>query len=47
MKWPKDLSTLLITESGVLVLDMGYDAEVLGVLELNGRLNFMLGDLDE
>lgn len=43
MKWPNELSTLLITESGILVLDIGIGSEILGVLELDGRLNFKLG----
>lgn len=46
MKWPKDLSTLLITESGILILEMEFDAEVLGVMELDGRLGFKVSRLE-
>jgi hypothetical protein len=46
MKWSNELSNLLITASGTLILlaqsNQDPDFEILGVVEADGDLNFKL-----
>ena len=42
MKWQHELSNLLITHTGKLILLTDEDLEILGVKEENGDLDFKL-----